>query len=63
MPRTVAVLNTLLALLLPGGPHASMRNVILIIGDGFDDRGVCRGVRLRLRVERGCDGWACCSAQ
>ena len=43
MPRTVAVLITLLALLLPGGAHASMRNVILIIGDGFDDQHVTMG--------------------
>ena len=40
MSRVVALLITLLALSLHSAADAGMRNVILIIGDGFDDKHV-----------------------
>ena len=43
MSRTVALLITLLALSLDSAADARMRNVILIIGDGFDDQHVTMG--------------------
>ena len=43
MSRVVAPLITLLALSLHSAADAGMRNVILIIGDGFDDQHVTMG--------------------
>ena len=43
MSRTVALLITLLALSSDSAADAGMRNVILIIGDGFDDQHVTMG--------------------
>ena len=43
MSKAVALLITLLALPLHSAANAGMRNVILIIGDGFDDQHVTMG--------------------